>query len=184
MSTWNSDSLFPQTNLPCRCWFVLVEDDRLKGNQEKNPLEFRRIWKERDDDGNVTKMSYVKNIELKLNGKSLGSLDGGEDANAEGSLMNFFRLCHFNGKDQKSPFSMGIELNDFNTSYFIGVYDLSTGNSCDDGFLVPSIRIGHCRITINFSAPTLQELNLLVLAEYPSLMSISYQGKISVSYHA
>lgn len=62
------------------------------------------------------------------------------------------------------------------------VYDLSTSGKCNSNFVIPSIRIGHLRIRVQFSIPLPLDLQMLVFCEFPSTIFIHKDGQISTRY--
>ena len=86
--------------------------------------------------------------------------------------MAFFRLNKYLGY-LNSHNSNSISLEEFKNGSQIFAFDFSTSLSTSNDFLVPSVKSGHLRASIQFRTPTKEPYHLLVLSEYDSLITIS-----------
>ena len=74
-----------------------------------------------------------------------------------------------------------IEYLDFDTSYFINMFDMTTAQ----GFvadLVPVVKTGVVRVHIRFSQETVYDLQLIALGLFNSRIQINNARQISMSY--
>lgn len=91
---------------------------------------------------------YIKKIDLLVNGTSVDQI---EDHQTEDECMTmYWRMMEFTGLNQ-SPFSNGISYEDFRKGYFMAVFDLTTSGHAGSSFLIPSVRMGHVRLNVEFS---------------------------------
>lgn len=96
-------------------------------------------------------------------------------------MCDFARLSFFN-QMTGTPFSSSITYEDFCTSFYLASFDFTTAQNSNFQFLVPSTRFGHLRAEILFSDNTPIELQLLVLEEYPTELTINHNREIGFTY--
>lgn len=71
---------------------------------------------------------------------------------------------------------------DFKHGYYFACYDLTTSGRCGTNYVVPSIRVGHLRIHVQFNEPLPVDLTMLVFCEYPTTLFIHKSGKVTTRY--
>ena len=79
--------------------------------------------------------------------------------------------------DSKSGFSAGISLQDYRDVYNWYSFDLTSSNRAANMAYVPACRYGYYRIETQFSSNTKTNLKMIVIAEYPSQVTIDHNGK-------
>ncbi len=202
--TFISDNLFPGTQLPCKLILGFIPTTTFLGNIETNPFNFARSWtwetsssvteRERERPpsqgsfvtigSNVelvgdTKTAFLEKVSLTLNGKSV---DGWENrASAHDDTMTFIRL-HHNLGFTKSRTGNNLTLREFMGGAYLCAYDLSTNGQSAIDSVIPSIRLGNLRLKVEFSATTVEELTLVMYAEFPSLIQIDKFRRIKTSF--
>jgi len=80
------------------------------------------------------------------------------------------------------PFTNSISYDDFRKSFYFSVFDLSTSNRCNSSGLIPSIRVGHLRLKVQFSEALPFDLTCLMHAEFPSTVFLNKQGKVTGTF--
>ncbi len=190
--TFVSENLFSSTLLPSRLILAFLPTTTFLGNRRKNSYNFARKWTYTTSNnevhipllgsvGNVTgtKTIFLEKINLSLNGKSLDGWDS--VATAEKDPMMFLRLHHFLGFTNTTS-GNNLTLDEFHRGAYFCVYDLSTCGESYIDFVVPSVRLGALRLKVEFSTPTVEELTLLMYAEFPSLIKIDKYRRIKMSF--
>ena len=95
------------------------------------------------------------------------------------SKMSFYRLQKILGLIQ-GGFSTGITYEMFSKGYGIFAVDFSASLSSCQQLILPTIRGGHARLSVEFDSVTTKAYHLLSLLEYPSNITISIgaQGRV------
>jgi len=62
-------------------------------------------------------------------------------------MQMFYRMILFNGL-ANSPFSNGINYQDFRNGYFFSTFDLTTSGKAGTNFVIPTVRLGKIRSTL------------------------------------
>ena len=62
------------------------------------------------------------------------------------------------------------------------LYDLSTSGKSGSNYVIPSIRVGNLRVSVQFSEGLPIDLTMLMYCEFPSVMYLSKTGKLNTSY--
>ena len=75
-----------------------------------------------------------------------------------------------------------LTLDEFHKGAFFCVFDLSTCAESYIDFVVPAVRLGALRLKVEFSTPTVEELTLVMYAEFPSLIEIDKYRRIKMSF--
>ncbi len=200
--TFISDNLFPGTQLPCKLIFAFLPTTTYLGDINKNPFNFARSWtwetssgltaRERDGWTHIpstsgssvegvgdTKTAFLEKVSLTLNGKSV---DGWEArATATNDTMMFVRLHHYLGLT-KSRTGNNVTLKEFMGGTYLCLYDLSTSGQSAIDSVIPAVRLGNLRLKVEFSATTVEELTLIMYAEFPSLLQIDKFRRIKASF--
>ncbi len=193
--TFVSENLYSSTLLPSRLIFAFLPTTTFLGNRAKNSYNFARKWTYTvTEEGlwlpiighigpvaNVTgtRTLYLEKINLTLNGKSLDGWDS--VATAEKDPMMFMRLHHNLGLTNTTT-GNNLTMDEFHGGAYMCVYDLSTCAESYLDFVVPSVRLGALRLKVEFSTPTVEELTLLMYAEFPSLIEIDKYRRIKMSF--
>jgi len=99
---------------------------------------------------------FIKKTTLYLNNKPLGALS--EDATEKWAMVDFKRLLTFTQLDG-TPLSNSIGIDDFMNGYYFTAHDLSTSGKCGMDLMAPSVRLGHVRMRVDFSAETFEEMS-------------------------
>ena len=71
----------------------------------------------------------------------------------------------------------------FNDNSFLSCFDLSTSRQMNSDVVIPTVKRGAIRYTVEFSAPLKTELIMLVFTEHPSAMAIDAKRKILFSFY-
>ena len=71
---------------------------------------------------------------------------------------------------------------DFRNGYFFLIYDLSTSGKSGSNYVVPSIRVGNLRVSVQFSEGLPIDLTMLMYTEFPSVLYLTKSGKLSHSF--
>ncbi len=201
--TFVSENLFSSTQLPTRLILGFVTTTAFLGDRTKNPFNFARKWTyESTTESNETprkqsllrwlpvdlgqklkegdKVVFLEKISLTLNGKSL---DGWESTATEHrDVMSFMRLNHYLGLT-KTTTGNNLTMDEFMIGgCFFCVYDLSTSGQSAIDYIIPSVRLGNLRLKIEFSSTTVEEISLVLYAEFPSLVQIDKFRRIKMSF--
>ena len=62
------------------------------------------------------------------------------------------------------------------------MYDLSTSGKSGSNYVVPSIRVGNLRVSVQFSEGLPIDLTMLMYTEFPSVLYLTKSGKLSHSF--
>ena len=71
---------------------------------------------------------------------------------------------------------------DFMIDSWFYIFDLSTNGKSGEDYVVPAVRLGTTALHINFSEPTPEELSIVVYTEMPSMIQISDNGTVKMTY--
>jgi hypothetical protein len=181
-------ALFPQNVMPCRSFLVFVPTDIFAGVYSKNPFEFRRKWRKPAANrvagaaaallGSADEVCFIKSVQIKING-------GSDSLHAESSehecMMDFARLNYYM-EYMSTDKTNSITYEDFKNNSYVCVFDFSTSGQCGMDLLIPAVRLGHARLEVTFSQATFTELTVVVLSEYPSILTINSDRKLNASY--
>ncbi len=210
--TFVSENLFSPTLLPSRLILAFLPTTSFLGDRTKNPFNFGRKWSyttsvsesrsgsrrtsftilghevgvpltQRNEDERITvtgtKTIFLENVNLTLNGKSLDGWDGTATENHD--PMMFMRLHHYLGFTDTTT-GNNLTMEEFLGGAFFCVYDLTTSSQSFLDFVIPSVRLGNLRLKVEFSSTTVEELTLLMYAEFPSLIQIDKFRRIKMSF--
>ncbi len=190
--TFVSENLFSSTLLPSRLILAFLPTLTYLGSRTKNSYNFGRKWSYTTSGeevwlpligplGNVqgTKTLFLEKINLTLNGKSLDGWDS--VATLEKDPMMYMRLHHYLGF-ANSTTGNNLTMDEFHGGAFFCVYDLSTCAESFIDYVIPAVRLGSLRLKVEFSTPTVEELTLLMFAEFPSLIQIDKYRRIKMSF--
>ena len=125
------------------------------------------------------KVIFLEKISLTLNGKSVDGWDSTATENRD--VMNFIRLHHFLGFT-KTGSGNNLTMDEFMKGCFFAVFDLSTSGQSSMDYIIPSVRLGNLRLKVEFSSTTVEELTLVMFAEFPSLIQIDKFRRIKMSF--
>ncbi len=192
--TFVSENLFSSTLLPSRLILGFMPTTTYLGSRTKNSYNFGRkwtyttvgeggegVWLPLISAGNVqgTKTLYLEKINLTLNGKSVDGWDS--VATRDKDPMMFMRLHHYLGFTNSAT-GNNLTFDEFHGGAFFCVFDLSTCAESFIDYVVPAVRLGALRLKVEFSSPTVEELTLLMYAEFPSLIQIDKYRRIKMSF--
>ncbi len=210
--TFVSENLFSATLMPSRLILAFLPTTAFLGDRTKNPFNFGRKWsyttstiaeptsgsrrssftilgheiggaltRTEDEAGNVrgTKTIFLEKVNLTLNGKSLDGWEG--KATENNDPMMFMRLHHYLGFTDVTT-GNNLTMEEFLGGAFFCVYDLTTSSQSFLDFVVPSVRLGNLRLKLEFSSTTVEEMTLLMYAEFPSLIQIDKYRRIKMSF--
>ena len=153
------------------------------GHELPSPLRSSSAKSSRDADTITTvtgtKTIFLEKVQLTLNGKSIDGWDG--TATAEDDPMMYMRLHHFLGLTDTTT-GNNLTLDEFMGGAYFCVYDLTTSSQSYLDFVVPTTRLGNLRLKVEFSETTVEELTLLMYAEFPSLIQIDKFRRIKTSF--
>ena len=71
---------------------------------------------------------------------------------------------------------------DFHHGSYFCAYDLTTSGNSGMNFLVPSVRLGNLRLSLEFSSTTAEEMTMLIYSEFPSMLTIDRYRRIRMTY--
>ncbi len=205
--TFVTESLFSSTQLPSRILFAFLPTKTFLGNVKKSPYNFQRKWTwiveeitQLDSSWSVlpgssnasetniasapvrqqtTKTVFLEKVTLTLNGKPIDGFDGRASANDD-TLM-FIRLNNVLGFT-KTRTGNNLTRTDFHHGSYFCAYDLTTSGNSGMNFLVPSVRLGNLRLSLEFSSTTAEEMTMLIYSEFPSMLTIDRYRRIRMTY--
>ncbi len=209
--TFVSENLFSSTLLPSRLILAFLPTTAFLGDRRKNPFNFGRKWSyttsvaesrsgsrrtsftilghevgvplTRSEEEAVTvtgtKTLFLEKVNLTLNGKSLDGWDGTATENHD--PMMFMRLHHYLGFTDTTT-GNNLTMEEFLGGAYFCVYDLTTASQSFLDFVIPSVRLGNLRLKVEFSSTTVEELTVLMYAEFPSLIQIDKFRRIKMSF--
>lgn len=135
-----------------------------------------------DQEVTVENEVFIKRVYVTINGKEISSL-GSLPATKEHDMENFYKFNMYIGSNPSTGFSCGIDYsNDWLQGYFMPVFDLTSTGEGYEMLLSSSVRLGIVRFHVEFSSSLNTNLSLFVMAEQSSLITISKEGKVSLSY--
>ena len=154
------------------------------GRFDLNPYEFSRRWGVKVGEGAEARMEYfyVKKVELSVNGRPLDCING--DATEHDDPVSFLRMNQILG-NMARPTGNGMEYRKWVNCCAIFMFDLTvTGRSGQTSDVMsPIVKTGDTRIDVTFGGkPTLEEMKVVVLQEFPSLFTISKGRTLNFSY--
>ena len=124
--------------------------------------------------------NFIKGTVLNFNGHPIDSLTQLSATEREDAI-NYCRFNYFlNFSD--SLLTNSISYKDFLNGNFFCVYDLSTCSKSNVGFLVPSIRLGDLKFTVEFNKPLKHKVTMIIYQEHPALITINNNRKVTLSY--
>lgn len=153
-----------------------------EGSYQLNPYEFSRRWGYKNATTKVMEYYYVKKVEISLNGRPLDCMNA--QATAHDDQVSFLRMNQILG-NISAPTNNGIDYRRWCDNSALYLFDLTvTGRSGKTAeILSPIVKTGDTRIDVTFGgSPTLTEMKLLVIQEFPSLMTINKERGINFSY--
>ncbi len=203
--TFVTENLFNATQVPSRILFAFLPTKTFLGNPKKSPYNFQRKWKwiteeitQLDSSWSVlpgtsnaetpppaplrqqtVKTVFVEKVTLTLNGKPVDGYDSRASANDD-TLM-FMRLNNVLGFT-KTRTGNNLTRTDFHNGSYFCAYDLTTSANSGMNFLVPSVRLGNLRLSLEFSSTTAEEMTLLIYSEFPSMLTIDKNRRIRMTY--
>ncbi len=210
--TFISENLYSATLMPSRLILAFLPTTVFLGDRKKNSFNFGRKWSyttsivesrsgSRRQSFTIlghevpgvsatslgqetiavtgTKTIFLEKVQLTLNGKSLDGWDG--TATEHNDPMMFLRLHHSLGFTDTTT-GNNLTMDEFLGGAFFCVYDLTTSSQSYLDFVTPSVRLGNLRLKVEFSDTTVEELTLLMYAEFPSLITIDKFRRIKMSF--
>ena len=156
---------------------------QFEGRFEMNSFQFSRRWLDESDPNNK-KANWVKKVDIVLNGKSLDCLNA--DARSHDDETSFLRMNQIFGHVGRST-SNAIFYQKWCNNTALFVFDLTvTGRSSQvQDILSPIVQTGDTRLEVEFGGdPTVTEMKVCILSEYPSLMTIDKGRNINFSYYS
>jgi len=124
--------------------------------------------------------NFIKGTVMTLNGHVIDSLTQFSATSRE-DAMNFCRFKVFTNY-YESMFSNNIDYNAYLNGNFMLAYDLSTCSKSNNGFIVPSIRLGDLKFLVEFHKPLKHKVTMLIYQEHPALLTINHNRKVTSSY--
>jgi len=123
---------------------------------------------------------HVVSMKLRINGNTVSPMDERPltQRNVMTKYIKFCRVLNLLG----SIHSNGVDYFDFLTDSFFDAYDLTTSANSSLDQVFPQVREGIPRYTIEFSDSTSLPLRLICHYEYPSIMQVSKENKVALSY--
>ena len=156
---------------PSRLYVLLQETDRINGKFTLNSLKFPRLF-------NKTDPFLLQSVKVTVKGEEV------EGLNADTSLHtfrdNYFRLFHLLKHDSgKQACSLSFE--DFTNHACILVYDLTASKNATEPPILPLVKPGHLRVTVEFSKASTCPMTLITICEMQSAITIEESGKCTLS---
>ena len=205
--TFVTESIFSSSQLPSRILFGFLPTKTFLGDRKKSPFNFQRKWTwiveeitQLDSSWSVlpgsststpnqpavapvrqttTKTVFLEKVTLTLNGKPIDGYDGRASENDD-TLM-FMRLQNILGFT-KTRTGNNLTRTDFHHGSYFCAYDLTTSGTSGMNFLVPSVRLGNLRLSLEFSSTIVEEMTLLIYSEFPSMLTIDRNRQIRMTY--
>ena len=168
-----ADHLFVNTLPPSKIVIGIVRTKAFRGDMHKNPFCFQRKWGVGADE------SYIEDMYLLFNGNRLDQMTS--RATRDDATAVYYRFQYFLGM-ANTPRGNYVSYEDFLNGNYFTIYDLSTSSKADVDYIVPAVRIGNLSLQVQFSRPVPEDLTIIVFSEYPSLLQISQQGKVKMTF--
>ena len=153
------------------------------GRYDLNPYEFARRWGvKKEGTLNTVEYYYVQKVDLSVNGRPLDCLNG--DATDHDDPISFMRMNQILGNIGR-PTGNNINYREWVNAHALYMFDLTvTGRSGQtNDVMSPIVRTGDTRLDVTFGGkPTLSEMKVVVLQEFPSLFTISKGRSLNFSY--
>ncbi len=130
--------------------------------------------------GGASDFVFIEKVSVTLNGEQVDGLEEGV-ATLTSDTANFLRL-HLLLGFLTSTTGNNLTFTEFHNGFFFLVYDLTTSSNAAAEYVIPAIRQGNLQIQVTFSEPLPFELTMLVFAEYPTLVQITHNRQIRMSY--
>lgn len=127
----------------------------------------------------TTKTAFLEKVTLTLNGKPVDGFDA--RASEHDDTLMFMRLHNVLGFS-KTRTGNNLTRIDFHHGSYLCAFDLTTSANSGMNFLVPSVRLGNLRLSLEFSKTTGEEMTLLIYSEFPSLVTIDKFRQIRMTY--
>lgn len=154
-----------QAGLPARAILGLVDTDAFYGNIEKNPYNFRCKHGSHME---------VKKLTCTINGVPIDGLPCTNE-------MYYYKTFWLTGFEATNG-SHGIRECDFMDGSALYILDFSTSLEAAADAINPTIKLGRCRVDIEFAAQTTKDMTLVVFSESPSKLEIAKDRSIKVNY--
>lgn len=130
---------------------------------------------------------HLETVDCLLNGIEVDQYPREFRANQTCDILAFhraMRLLRFYSQPQADP---GFNLEDFTTSCYIHVYDLTSSLSSNIQFISPAVRLGDITFRIRFKGSdgndnTREDLRAVAVAMQPRTLTIDHNRKIKLSY--
>lgn len=103
-----------------------------------------------------------------------------DEGDVYGDPISFARFNYIN-QTLWGPFATGISLEEFNHGNTIMAFSAATANT-PTGICVPTTRSGTGRVKVKFSGPIPLALEMIVYAQYPTLIEIDSSLTPKTSY--
>ena len=116
--------------------------------------------------GTKKQLNKIRKVACTMNGIDIDGL-----SSSSLDEISFFRLNKFLGY-HSGTYCNSMSFEEFVNGSTMYVFDFSTSLNSGQDFLVPSLKTGHLRASIQFENPTKEAYHLLVLSEYNSNISI------------
>ena len=152
--------------LPERIVIGLVSDVAMSGGYQQNPLNFEHFG--------CTQMA------LYVNGEMFPTRPYQPDFANGRYIRDYLSIFKGNGI-LYSDKSVGINRHEYANGYTIWVFDLSP-DQVNMRSIAPH-RTGNIRLEVKFAAPTTQTINIIVYAEYDSLIEIDKYRNVIAAYN-
>lgn len=127
----------------------------------------------------TTKTIFLRKVECQLNSTPIDQIE--DDQTEDECVQSFWRLFATNGLIN-TIHSNNLDYDDFKNGYYFACFDLSTSGHCGTNYVIPSMRVGHLRLHVQFSEPLPVDMTMLLFCEFPSTLFIHKSGKVTTRY--
>ena len=156
---------------PSRLYVMLQETDRINGKFSLNSLKFPRHFHNTDP-------FMLQSVKVTLKGDEVEGLNA--DTSLHSFRDNYFRLFHLLKQDAGKQ-SCSLTFEDFTDHACILVYDLTASKNATAPPILPLVKEGHLRVTVEFSKATTCPMTLITMCEMQSAITIEENGKCTLS---
>ena len=157
---------------PNRVYVLIQEVDRLEGSYTMNSLKFSRGFNLINDP------FMLQTVSMKHNGVEVEGL--ASDDNQKSFRDQYFRLLELTNQNHGKS-SCSISFSNFVNNHCFLLYDFTSSLNMTEPPLLPLVEPGNLRLELTFDKPTTCPLNVIIMAELSTSLTLDGQGKCTVS---
>ena len=157
---------------PNRVYVLIQEVDRLEGSYIMNSLKFSNGFNLKNDP------FILQIVSMKHNGVEVEGL--ASDDNQKSFRDQYFRLLELTNQNHGKS-SCSISFSNFVNNHCFLLYDFTSSLNMTESPLLPLVEPGNLRLELTFDKPTTCPLNVIIMAELSTSLTLDGQGKCTVS---